>query len=227
MTVSAAISLEESLQEIGSLYHEQNPKVRIDYNFGGSGSLQQQIEQGAPVDLFVSASLREMNTLEAEGLVAEGTRRNLVSNEIVLVAPARLSGITGFGELAGPKVKKFAMGEPASVPAGEYSRQVLTFLRLYDKLRPKIIFTQDVRQVLTYVSTENVEAGMVYQTDAEIAAGAKVVAVAPPGSHAPIVYPVAVLKKSPLQSSAREFERFLLSPAAQQVFVKRGFRRVE
>ena len=221
------MSLKDSLDQINGLYRQEKPAIEIEYNFGGSSSLEQQIEQGAPVDIFLSASPREMNALEAAHLLVEGSRRDLVGNEIVLVRPVNRRAILEFQDLAGPEVAKFAMGDPASVPAGQYSEQVLTSLGLYDTLRPKIILTKDVRQVLTYVSTGNVDAGMVYQTDANITHDVRIVAVAPPGSHAPIVYTVAVLERSHDRRSALDFERFLSSRAARQVFRSQGFRPLE
>ncbi len=227
LTVSAAISLKDSLEQINNLYGRERPGVKIDYNFGGSGSLAQQIEQGAPVDIYISASPLEMNALSAAHLLAGDTRRDLLSNEIVLVTPANHHGISGFHGLTGLEVAKFAIGDPDSVPAGQYSKQVLDSFGLYDKLRPKIIFTKDVRQVLTYVATGNVDAGLVYQTDAYTTHDIRIVAAAPPGSHAPIIYSVAVLQNSRDRATALDFEGFLLGTAARQVFRNQGFRPLE
>ena len=223
LTVSAAVSLKESLEEIGSLYRRERPQVSIAYNFGGSGTLQRQIEQGAPVDVFISASLREMDALEAKGLVLAGTRRNIATNEVVLIVPRDSKAVSGFGDLRASHVRRIAIGEPGSVPAGRYAKEALTFLGLWDEVRPKLVYTQDVRQVLEFVASGDADAGIVYRTDAELTERVQAVEVAPAGSHSPIAYPAAVLKESSNPDEAKRFVEFLAGPAAQAVLAKHGF----
>lgn len=224
LTVSAAISLKDALDEIAQLYSTEMPGSVIHFNLGGSGTLQHQIEQGAPVDVFISASEDQMNSLESEGLLAPGTRRNLVKNTVVLIVPKGKSGISSFQDLQRPEVKEIAIGDPQTVPAGKYAEEVLTHFQLYEQLKPKLVLTKDVRQVLTYVITGNVDAGIVYATDAKISAAVRVVATAPESSHAPVVYPVATLKASKQPADAKRFLGFLMSAKAQGVFEKYGFK---
>ena len=182
----------------------------------------QQIESGAPVDAFFSAAEKPMDDLEAKGLVEPGTRRNLLRNTLVLIAPPD-SRLRDFQGLADSSIRSIALGDPASVPAGEYARQTLGALHLLDKLKPKLVFGSDVRQVLTFVETGNADAGLVYATDAQASGKVRVVAAAPESAHDPIVYPAAVVKGSRGEEAARKFVEFLCSPAAQAIFVKHGF----
>jgi molybdate transport system substrate-binding protein len=224
LTVSAAISLKDALDEIAQLYYAETPSTVIHFNLGGSGTLQHQIEQGAPVDVFISASEDQMNSLESEGLLSPGTRKDLVKNTVVLIVPKGKSGISSFQDLARPEVKEIAIGDPQTVPAGKYAQEVLTHFQLYEQLKPKFVLTKDVRQVLTYVITGNVDAGIVYATDAKISTAVIVVATAPEDSHSPTVYPVAALKASKQSADAKRFLDFLMGAKAQGVFEKYGFK---
>jgi molybdate transport system substrate-binding protein len=223
LTVSAAASLQDAMKEIQPIYEAENPNITITYNFGSSGSLQQQIEQGAPADVFLSAAPKQMNALQEKDLLLEGTRQDLLKNSIVLVVPKEATGLANFKELETEKASKIAIGEPESVPAGQYSKEVLTSLNLFESLRSKFVFAKDVRQVLTYVETGNVDAGLVYATDAKVSDRVKVAATAPEDTHAPIIYPVAVLKDSPNPEAAKEFVEFLTSDRAKAVFEEYGF----
>jgi molybdate transport system substrate-binding protein len=223
LTVSAAISLQNTLQDIARLYHEQNPNVTVQLNLGASGTLQRQIEQGAPVDLFISAAPSEMDALENKNLILRDTRQNLVANSVVLIVPAGRNTIHRFQDLADASVKVIAIGNSRSVPAGKYAQEVLTHFGLYDKLAPKFVFAGDVRQVLTYVETGNADAGIVYRTDALTTKQVTVVTTAPPGSHAPVIYPVAVIAGSGHVNAAKALESFLLGPQSEDVFRKYGF----
>lgn len=223
LTVSAAISLKDALDAITPLYAKAEPTITLHFNLGASGTLQQQIEQGAPVDVYISAAPEQMDALAKEGQLLAGTRHDLVRNTIVLIVPAGGSRVSTFKDLLGPGVKFVAIGEPHTVPAGKYAQEVLTHLGLYDQLKSKFVLAKDVRQVLTYVATGNADAGIVYATDAKISSQVKVVAVAPEDSHSPVVYPVAVLKSAKNPASAKSFVEFLLSASAQNIFQKYGF----
>ncbi len=223
ITVSAAVSLKDALDAATQLYNSKNPGAAVHFNLGGSGTLQRQIEQGAPADLFISASPAEMDKLDSESLLLAGTRQNLVANRVVLIIPNAATAVTRFEDLAKPEVKLIAIGEPRTVPAGMYAEQILTHLGLYDRLKPKLVFGKDVRDVLTYVATGNADAGIVYATDARISPKVKVVAEAPPGSHSPVIYPIAVVRASRNAAAANDFETFLLSAPARAVFAKYGF----
>jgi molybdate transport system substrate-binding protein len=219
-----AASLREAMAEVEASYKQLHPEVDFRDNFGSSGTLETQIEQGAPVDVFLSAAARPMDTLESRGLIAAGTRRTLLRGSLVLIAP-RDSPLTGFEGLREPSIRTIALGDPASVPAGQYGRQTLASLHLLDKLNAKLVMAKDVRQVLAYVDSGNADAGLVYATDALTSSKVRVVATAPESAHDAIVYPVAVVKGRPNEASARQFVEFLATPAAQSIFEKHGFTR--
>jgi molybdate transport system substrate-binding protein len=223
LLVSAAASLKDALGEINTLYQQSKPGVNISYNFGASGALQQQIEQGAPADVFISAAKKQMDALEQKGLLVPGTLANLANNRLVLVVPSNSTGVTSFNTLADPKVKKIAIGEPRSVPAGQYAEQVLQKLNLYDKIKTKLVLANNVRQVLASVESGNADAGLVYASDAKISDKVKVAVVADDKYHSPIVYPMAVLKSSKNVDAAKEFVQFLSSEPAKTVLKKYGF----
>jgi len=223
ITISAAISLKDSLEEIKTLYQKKAPKLQITYNFGSSGSLQQQIEQGAPVDIFISAANKQMDALESKNLLLAGSRRNLVTNQLVLIISKNEKNINKFSDLTKPEITKIALGEPNSVPAGKYGEEVLKFYKILDQIKSKIIYAKDVRQVLTYVETENVNAGLVYITDAKTSQKVRIAAIAPKESHSPIVYPMAILKDSKNLDMAKAFDKFLKSNTSKTIFKKYGF----
>jgi molybdate transport system substrate-binding protein len=164
-----------------------------------------------------------MDSLEARGFLVPGTRADILENTLVLIAPADGPALQGFKDLGTSTVNVIALGEPSTVPAGEYATQTLTHLDLLEPLQKKIVYAKDVRAVLTYVETGNADAGFVYQTDAQTSSEVRVVAVAPPDSHDPIVYPGAVLKNSSHPEAARDFLAYLEARGAQQVFEKYGF----
>ncbi|MGV0104203.1 molybdate ABC transporter substrate-binding protein [Nostoc sp. DSM 114160] len=221
--VSAAASLKEALEEIKPLYQQSKSNININYNFGASGALQQQIEQGAPADIFISAGKKQVDALEQKGLLLPGSRTNLANNRLVLVVPQDVDGIYSFYNLTDSKIKKIAIGEPRSVPAGQYGEQVLKKLKLYDRLKSKFVFANNVRQVLAAVESGNAEAGLVYATDAKISNKVKVVVAADDKFHSPIVYPVAIIKSSKNPSAAKEFVQYLSGNEAKTVLKKYGF----
>jgi len=222
LSVSAAASLKDALADVEMAYAKSQTHLEFRNNFGSSGTLAMQIDQGAPADVFLSASAKPMDDLEAKGLIAAGTRGNLLRNALVLIAPLD-SRLHDFQGLAGSAVRTIALGDPASVPAGQYGRQTLASLHLLDKVNAKLVLGKDVRQVLTYVETGNADAGFVYATDAQNSGKVRVVATAPESTHDPIVYPVAVVKGSPNEQAARRFVGYLSSPAAKAIFVSHGF----
>lgn len=223
ITVSAAASLRDAMQEIQSQYRQEQPNATLVYNFGSSGSLQQQIEQGAPVDIFMSAAAKQMDALEKKKLLLTDTRQDLLRNEVVLVTAKNQTNISDFQDLTNNQVDKVSIGDPESVPAGQYGQEVLISLKLFAPLKPKLVFAKDVRQVLTYVETGNVDAGVVYASDAKVSDQVRVAARAPANSHSPIVYPVAALQASKNPDAAREFVQFLSGAAAKATFEEYGF----
>lgn len=225
LLVSAAISLKEPLQEIGALFEQRHPEVKVIFNWGASGALQQQIERGAPVDVYVSAASKQMDELEVEGLLLNETRRALAANLLVLITSSTLrSGFASFKDLTKSEAKLIAIGNPRTVPAGGYAQAALMSLGLWDSLQPKLIFTENVRQALAYVVRGEVEAALVYATDAQSAGEAvQVVAAAPEGSAPPVLYPIAVVRTSKRSQEARAFVDLTLSEAGQRILRTHGF----
>ena len=224
LNVSAAVSMKDALEEIQQQYQKKNPNVKLVFNLGASGSLQKQIEQGAPADLFISAAPKQMDDLQAKGLLQQQTRKNLLENKLVLIVPQNSQlTIKNFEELAEPAVKRLAVGEPQVVPAGQYAQQVLKKLNLWEKLAERMVLAKDVRTVLTYVESGNADAGIVYKTDAAVSAKIKIIATAAEGSHQPIIYPAAILANAKQPKEAEAFLQYLLSPDAAKVFEKYGF----
>ncbi len=227
LTVSAAASLKDVMAEIEQIYQKKHPETEIIYNFASSGSLQRQIEQGAPVDIFISAAVNKMDALDKQQLLLTETRRNLLQNQIVLVTPINNKksnfNINDFGDLTNKKINIIALGEPNSTPVGKYAQEVLTSFKIADKVNSKAVYAKDVRQVLNYVATGNVDAGIVYRTDAELSDNVQVVATAPKNTHSRVIYPVAVIKDSDNPEAAKELIEFLSTPEAQAVFEKHGF----
>ncbi|HXJ18404.1 MAG TPA: molybdate ABC transporter substrate-binding protein [Candidatus Polarisedimenticolia bacterium] len=223
ITVSAAISVKDALDQVGRTYEQSHPRAKILFNYAGSGTLQHQIEQGAPVDIFFSAAEKQMDSLQSKGLIVAATRTNIVANDLVLIVPANSSLVRNFQDLARPDVRIVALGEPETVPAGMYARQALDHLGLLAAVEKKTVYAKDVRQVLTYVETGNADAGIVYRTDARITAKVRIVATAPAASHDPIIYPAAVVKNAKNIGSARAFLEFLAGPEARAVFATYGF----
>jgi molybdate transport system substrate-binding protein len=227
MTVSAAASLTDVMEEIKGLY-EGKSNHTLAMNYGSSGALQQQIEEGAPADIFISAAQKQMGTLQEKGLIDEGSRIDLLENAVVLIVPADGADnedIADFQSLAADSVVNLAIGEPESVPAGRYAKEILTSLELWEALEAeeKLVLAKDVRQVLTYVERGDVDAGIVYMTDALSSEQVKVVAPAPAGSHTPVTYPAAIVKESAGQDAAEDFMAFLQSEEIATVFEKHGF----
>lgn len=222
--VSAAISLKDALEEIKSQYQKSQPGVQISYNFGASGTLQQQIEQGAPVDLFISASKKQMNALQAKGLVISGTISDLASNQLVLIVPSTSKlRITSFKNLTDATVKRIAVGEPRSVPAGQYADQVFQKLGISNAIKSKLVYGNNVRQVLAAVESGNADAGVAYITDAKTTNKVRAVATASASDHAAIVYPMGILKSTKNETATRNFVRYLASSPAKAILKKYGF----
>lgn len=221
LTVSAAASLTDAFKEIAPRFEAARPGATVRFNFAASGLLLQQIVQGAPVDVFASADQETMNRGAAQKLIAADTRRDFASNTLVLVTPPG-SPVKTVRDLGSADVKRVAIGKVASVPVGRYTQQALEAAQLWAPLQTKLVFADNVRQVLDYVSRGEVEAGFVYRTDAELAKGKAVIAMTV-GGHAPVTYPAAVVMDSRQATLARDFVAFLGGAEAQAVLAKYGF----
>lgn len=221
LTVSAAASLQDALNEIAANFEKEHAGIKINYNYGSSGALQQQISQGAPVDVFFSAAEDKMDKLEEEGLIDK--RINLVGNELVLVVPKDAqNNIRTFNDL--DKADKISIGTPESVPAGTYAREALEHFGIWQTVEGKVVYAKDVRQVLTYVETANVDAGLVYKTDALSSKKVEIADTAGEDSHGPIIYPLGVMKDSRHLNEANEFYEYLTGNESMKVLEKYGFK---
>ncbi|ANB60468.1 molybdate ABC transporter substrate-binding protein [Anoxybacteroides amylolyticum] len=224
LTISAASSLQNALTEIQKRYEKDHKNIKLVFNFGSSGALQQQIEQGAPVDLFFSAAENKFRPLVDKGLINKEESKNLLGNELVLIVPKdKGNTIKGFQSLTDNSIKQIAIGNPETTPAGQYGKQVLTKLNLWEKVNGKIVYTKDVRQVLLYVETNAVDAGIVFKTDAQISNKVKVVDIAAANMHAPIIYPIGIIKNTKHKKEATDFYQYIQTKDSLQVFEKYGF----
>lgn len=224
LTISAAASLTDALKEIQTNYEGKHKQIKLNFNLGASGALQQQIEQGAPSDMFLSAATKNMKDLVDKKLIDASQQKNLLINELVVVVPiAGKVAVQKVEDLANENIKHLAIGEPVTVPAGSYAKEALTSAKLWDALRAKIVQGKDVRQVLTYVETENAEAGFVYKTDALSSKKVKVAFSVDPKSYTPIEYPAGIVKATKHTKEAIDFYTHLQSKEAQDIFVKYGF----
>lgn len=223
LLVSAAGSLQDVLNELKPIYQKEQKNVNISFNFAASGLLQQQIEQGASVDIFISAAKKQVDALEKKNLLLPESRVIIAKNRLVLITPKNSSGVNSFYNLQDEKVKRIAIGEPRSVPAGQYAKQVLEQLKVWSNIKSKLVYGNNVRQVLAAVESGNADAGLVYATDAKISGQVKVVVVADEKFHSPIIYPLAIIRGSKNVDAAKNFSKFLVSNPSKTVFKKYGF----
>lgn len=223
LTVSAAASLSEAFNEIASRFEAEHPDHDVQLNFGASGALLQQIRAGAPVDVFASADGGTMDRAAAEGLIVTTRRRDFAGNTLVLAVPAdAMDPPTDLAALAAPRIRRIALGQPDSVPAGRYAREALQVAGLWDALSPRLIPAQNVRQALDYVARGEVDAAFVYATDLAAQPGRVLRAFDVP-LNAPIRYPIAPVADSREPEAAAAFVRFVLSDEGQAVLRRHGF----
>jgi molybdate transport system substrate-binding protein len=224
LNISAAASLTDAMNKIAQSYKKTAPNVKLTFNFGASGTLQTQIEQGAATDVFISAATKQMEALVTKGLVATETKMNLLVNKVVLIVPAASNkGISDFKDCLTSKVAVIAIGDPASVPVGQYAKEIFTHLNGWDAVSKKANLGTDVKQVLSWVESGNADCGVVYATDAALSSKVKTVAEAPSGSTTPVIYPAAVLKASTKKDTASAFLKYLQSEEAGKIFSSYGF----
>lgn len=225
--VFAAISLSESLTEAAKAFEAQT-HIPIQLNLGASGQLCAQIEQGAPADLFIPAARQQIEPLISAGLIQPDAIVVIARNRLVLVCPKDAEFPDGgFQSLVNSEVARISLGEPRTVPAGQYAIEVLKSLNLLDQVRDKLVYAANVRQVLDYVERAEVDAGIIYQSDARTSNKIRVVATAEPNWHKPIEYPAAVLKASAHRADAERFLSWLAGPQGQQIIMAHGFSEIE
>lgn len=224
LTISAAASLKEVMTDIKSEYEKTYPSDKIIFNFGGSGALQKQIENGAPVDIFISAATKQMNELVNKNLILPNSNFILLENSIVLIKPKNSKlKVSSFNDLIKPEVKKIAIGEISSVPVGQYSMEIFSNLKINEKVSNKLIYGKDVLSVLSWVESDNVDLGIVYKTDAISSTKVIIIANAPANSHKPVEYPIGIVKSSKNIGKSQQFIKFLKSNKAKALFKKYGF----
>ncbi len=223
LKIYAAASVKDAMLEIKQVYLRDNPHKDLLLRFGSSGSLQQQIENGAPADVFIPAASGPMDDLQKKDLVVNDTRKDLLKNKVVLVASRKSDISCTFAELAQEKIKKIAVGNPETVPAGKYAHSVLSSIGIMEEVKSKLVYAKDVRRVLEFVETENIDTGIVYRSDAMASDEVKILDQVPEKVQAPVVYPVAVLKDSNNQMESKEFINFLASDEVKEIFEKYGF----
>ena len=229
ITVSAANSLKNAFEEIGKLYESKDKGTKVVFNFGASGDLMRQIEGGAPVDVFASAAQKDMDSLDRKGLIASASRADFAENTVVLIVPAiAKASMKSFEDLKTSSIKKIAVGNPKTVPAGRYAEEVFTYYKIRDAIKDKLILTENVRQALDYVARGEVDAAVVYSTDAMIRAKElKVVATAPEQSHKPVVYPIAIVKGTRNEKAVKDFITLVTSPDGKKILEEYGFKAVK
>ncbi|MBN2984052.1 molybdate ABC transporter substrate-binding protein [Cohnella algarum] len=224
LTVSAAASLTDALSDIERSFEAAHPNIRIGFNFGASGALQQQIEHGAPADLFFSAAAKNMQALVDGGYIEADRQTDLLANSLVVIVPADgTATVAQESDLTRDAIKKIAVGIPESVPAGSYAKEALTRAALWDELQPKLVQAKDVRQVLQYVETGNADAGFVYRTDAIGSESARIAFEVDPDAYSAIRYPVGIVKTTKHAAEAELLYDYLLSPEAGEIFESYGF----
>jgi len=225
ITVSAAISLKNVFEDIGKTFMQRHPGTKVVFNFGASGDLARQIEAGAPVDVFASAAQKDMDDIGKKDLIAVNSRKDFAKNVVVLVKPANSTiPLQTLTDLEKNEIRKISIGNPKTVPAGRYAEEALRHFHLWDAIKDKLIFAENVRQVLDYVARDEVDAGLVYSTDAMARAKeVKVVMKLPDGSHSPVVYPIAVIKGTKVEASSRGFVDFVISKEGRRILSQHGF----
>ncbi|AHM67266.1 molybdenum ABC transporter substrate-binding protein [Paenibacillus polymyxa] len=224
LTISAAASLTDALKEIQTLYESSHKGIQLNFNFGGSGALEKQIEQGAPSDLFLSASKKNMKSLVDQHLIESNKQKTWLTNELVAVLPADgTTSITSVKDVMQKEVKKVAIGIPESVPAGKYAQEALTNVKLWDVLQDKLVQAKDVRQVLQYVETGNADVGFVYKTDALTSQKAKIAFEVDSKTYSTVEYPIGIIKASKHIQEAESFYEYLQSQESLNIMAKYGF----
>lgn len=223
--VSVAASVQDAILELQKVYESKNKDINLIFNFGPSGGLMQQIEEGVDADLFISAGKKQVDQLEEKELLINDSRINLLKNDLVLIVNEKNKDkIKSLDDLLTLEGTSIAMGEPESVPAGRYTLEALESLGLYEALEPHIVFTKDVRQALDYVDTENTIAGFCYGSDAKISTNSVIAEIVSSDAHSPIIYPAAIIKDTKNLEEIKKFLAFLQTKESKIIFEKYGFK---
>lgn len=226
VTVAAAASLTDAMQDIETAFEQDYPEINVNLNVAASGVLKRQIEQNAPIDVFASAAELPMDELQQQGLIREDSRTVFARNQIVVVVPESSSlEIDELGDLQDTAIARLAIGNPETVPAGSYAKQALETAKLYEDFtnQQKFVFGENVRNVLSYVESSSVEAAIVYQTDAAASDRVRVAFPIPAEYSQPIRYPIAVVGASDNSEAALQFVEFISGEESQAILQKYGF----
>ncbi len=224
LTILAAASLTDVCGKLKEDFEKNNKDITLTFSFGSSGALQTQIEEGAPADMFMSAAKKQMTALDEKNLMDKDSIKELLENKIVLIVPKGKAGdIKSFDDLATDKVKMVALGEPESVPVGQYAEEIFTTLGTLEDIKKKANYGSDVRQVLTWVENGDVDCGVVYATDAFTTDKVEIVCYAPEGSCKKVIYPSGIVAASKNKDAAKKFNDYLSSDAAMKLFEEYGF----
>ena len=223
ITIAAAASLKNCMDDkLIPMFKEKYPNIKVQATYDSSGKLQTQIEEGADIDVFMSAATKQMTELNKEGLIEENSIVELLENKIVLIVPKGSTvGIKSFDDIL--KANKIAIGDPASVPAGQYAKELLENINIWDEVNKKASLGTNVTEVLNWVAEGSADCGIVYSTDASSNDKVEVVAEAPQGSVSKVIYPVGIIKASKSKEEAKNFTDFLQSEEAIKVFESYGF----
>lgn len=228
INVFAAASLTDSLEEIKNLYEKENENIKIILNFASSGALQKQIQQGAPADIFFSASIGKMDKVVETGEINREDIIHVLKNSIVVICPDELKDKPeSLSDLEKSKFLKVSIAAPESAPAGRYAMESLENSNVYENIKDKIVYGKNVRQTLMYVETGEVEAGIVYSSDAVVMKNGYIAFEVPDNMHSEIIYPSAVLKESNNRIEAQNLLNYINDEKSLNIFVKNGFKVVE
>lgn len=223
LTISAAASLTDAMDELKEIYEAEH-NVELTFNFAGSGKLAHQIQQGAPVDVFISANENWLDTLLEEGLIDADSTTDVTGNKLVLIAEKDTTlAYDSFSDINVKELSNIAVGKPESVPAGEYTKKALEAIDKWEEIEPYIVYAKDVRQVLTYVETGNAEIGFVYESDALSSDKVEILTESNPNEHDPIIYPGGVTTETEQEEVAEDFLAFMTSDEAQEILETYGF----
>ncbi len=226
--VHAAASLSDALIQIEEDFEDAYPELEVILNFASSGTLQRQIEQGAPADLFISASEKEFNRLDQKNLFHPEFTKNILSNQLVFVTnKANKLNIQIPNDLKKEQVERISIGAPESVPAGKYAKETLENMELWKQVKDKIVYGKDVVQVLSYIETGNVDVGFVYASDAKSSSKVTVQTLIDSDLHSPIIYPAGVLKNTQNLEEAKQFYDYLQNQQAKDTFKEFGFKPID
>ncbi len=222
LTVSAAASLTELMEEVKPMFEKEYGAV-LTVNLASSGTLQKQIEEGAPVDVFISASSSKMDALAEKGLIDDSSRIDLLKNQVVLIVSTDSEGkVKSLEDLKKGDVK-VSIGEPSSVPAGKYGKESLEYYKVWDDIKDKLIFAKNVKQVVSYIESGEVDAGIIYKSDATLLKNSIIVKKLEPESHKAIVYPAAIIKSSMNSELAEKFIEFFEKDEVKKIVEKYNF----